>query len=377
MAKVKLELIPNFKPFIPQESIDRVVETLKTSWIGGDGPRVKEFEEAVGKIIRNKNVLAVNSGTSALQLALRLAGVAGGEVITTAMTCFATNAAIVNEGAVPVWVDIDPETGNINPYDIARKIRRKTKAIMVVHWGGSPAEVDFIGKIASIYNLPVIEDAAQALGSEYDRKPIGIHSDFVTFSFQAIKIINTVDGGLLATKNKNDVKRGKILRWYGIDREERKWDERNIFWEYPISEVGYKMQMTDVNASIGLGQFPFLSKHLSHRRRLAKLYEEALAKSSKIKAQKILPKARSNYWMFTVICDNLATKLKLWKALSKIGVKAEEAHRRNDTYPVFAKYKNGELDGVTHFNDNHLIIPVGHWVSEQKAKEIAAVLAAN
>src|SRR3989344_9328332 len=105
--------IPNYQPFVPQESIDLVIQTLKSGWIGGDGPRVKEFEGKIAKIIKNDNVLAVNSGTSALQLGLRLAGTRGGEVITTAMTCIATNVAIVSEGAIPVWADIDPETGNI------------------------------------------------------------------------------------------------------------------------------------------------------------------------------------------------------------------------------------------------------------------------
>lgn len=375
LSKKKLKLIPNFKPFIPRESIERVLQTLKSTWIGGDGPRVKEFEIKVGKIIKNKNVVAVNSGTSALQLALRLAGVSGGEVITTPMTCFATNAAIINEGAIPVWADINYETGNIDPNDIAKKITNKTKAIMVVHWGGSPAEIDSIGRIAANYNIPVIEDAAQALGSEYLGKPIGSHSDFVAFSFQAIKIINTVDGGLLATKKSIDAKNGKILRWYGIDRDDRKWDKHLLSWDYPIAEVGYKMQMTDVNASIGLGQLPYLEKHLAHRRQLAKLYESALVESKFIKPQKNLLKAKPNYWLFTIICNNKNTKLKLCHALKKIGVRAEEAHRRNDIYPVFANYRNGELPGVSTFNDNHLIIPIGHWVSQRKSKEISRILA--
>src|SRR3989344_9620116 len=284
-------------------------------------PNFKEFEDKIAKIIKNDNVLAVNSGTSALQLGLRLAGTRGGEVITTAMTCIATNVAIVSEGAIPVWADIDPETGNIDPNEIAKKITKKTKAIMVVHWGGSPAQIDLIGKIATLHNLPVIEDAAQALGSEYGEGPIGSHSDFVIFSFQAIKIISTADGGLLATKKKSDSKRGKILRWFGIDREHRVWDKSNIYWDYPIRAFGYKMQMTDVNASIGLGQLPYLKKHLEHRRRLAKLYEKALAESKALKAQKILPKAKSNYWVFTITCDNKNTKLNLWNALNKIGVK--------------------------------------------------------
>jgi perosamine synthetase len=371
-----IPIITSYKHFMPPESIANVAQTLSSSRIGGDGPRVKEFENEIAKIIQNKNVLAVNSGTSALQLALHLIGVGGGEVVTSPMTCFATTTAIINAGAIPVWADIDPNTGNIDPYDIARKITQKTKAIMVVHWGGSPSEVDLIAKIASIYNLPVIEDAAQALGSEYDGKAIGNHSDFVTFSFQAIKIINTIDGGLLATSKKSTAKRGKILRWYGVDREAKSADKNFNFWDYPISEVGFKMQMTDVNASIGLGQIPYLKEHLKHRRKLAKIYEQALTKSSTIKAQKILPKAKSNYWMFTVICDNPVVKLKLTQDLAKIGVKAEQAHRRNDTYPLF-KNKGDNLPGVTYFNDNHLIIPIGHWVDEQKAKEIADVLASS
>lgn len=369
------ELIPNFKPFVPKESIDKVVETLNSSWIGGDGPRVKQFESEIAKIIKNKNVLAVNSGTSALQLALRLAGVRDGEVISTPMTCFATNAAIVSEGATPVWADIDPETGNVDTSDISKHITKKTKAIMTVHWGGSPANLDSIGKIALSYNLPVIEDAAQALGSEYGGNPIGSHSDFVAFSFQAVKIINTADGGLLATKRKSDAKRGKILRWYGIDREERVWDERYAFWEYPISEVGYKMQMTDVSASIGLGQLPYLKKHLAHRRKLAKIYEDALKKSKTIRAQEILPKAKSNYWMFTVICNNQETKNKLAEAMNGSGVKIEVAHRRNDSYPVFKNFQKGSLPGVDYFDKNHVIIPVGHWVTIKDALHIAEILA--
>ena len=373
MKKQAPESVPNYKPFVPKESIKKVIATLKTSWVGGDGPRVKEFEGEIARIIKNPNVLAVNSGTSALQLALRIAGVRGGEVVSTPMTCFATNAAVVLEGGTPVWTDVDPETGNIDPYDIARRISKNTKAIMAVHWGGNPPELDLINKIASIYNLPVIEDAAQALGSEYDGKPIGNHSDFVAFSFQAIKIVNTADGGLLATKKGSDAKRAKILRWYGIDREER--IQGPTFWHYPITEVGYKMQMTDVAASIGLGQIPYLSKFIVHRRKLAKIYEAALSQSKTLKAQKVLPKAKSNYWIFTVLCGSGENRTKLFEALKKINVKAEEAHRRNDIYPVFKKYNRGKLPGVAEFNDTHLIIPIGHWVSLEKAREIAEVLA--
>ena len=372
--------VPNFKPFIPKESVKMAIQTLKSGWIGGDGPKVKEFEKKISKIINNKNVVALNSGTSALQLALKIIGVHGHQVISTPMTCFATNAAIAAEGADIVWSDVDPQSGNIDPADIERKISKKTKAIMVVHWGGNPAQLDKIAKIAKSYKIPVIEDAAQALGSQFGNKPIGSHSEYICFSTQAVKIINTVDGGILATKSQKDAKKARLLRWYGIDRETRHWGK--TFWHYPIREAGFKMQMTNVAAAIGLGQLPYLAKLLNHRRKLAKIYQNAISKSSTLKSQKILKGAVPNYWMFTTLCGSWQNRLKLVEALAKINVTAEEAHRRNDLYPVFQKYKQSfsankkeHLPGVTEFNNQELIVPNGFWVTEKKASQIAHILA--
>lgn len=372
----KTPLIPNFKPFMPRASIRNAVKVLRSGWIGGDGPYGKEFEAKIGEIIGNRNVVAVNSGTSALQLALRLANVQGGEVITSPMTCIATNAAIVNEGGIPVWADIDPTTGNINASDIEKRISKKTKAIMVVHWGGAPADLSAIRRVAKEYNLPVIEDAAQALGSTYNGKPLGSHSEFVAFSTQAIKVINTIDGGLLATKYKRDVARARRLRWYGIDRQKRQWNNMLNSWEFDVSEVGYKMQLTDVQAAIGLGQLSDLSSLIERRRKLAHVYEQALLHSKTLTAQRILPGSQSNYWMFTVICNTIATKIKLIKEFKKISVQVETGHVRNDIYSAFKIYSGGVYPGVTHFNDCHVIIPVGQWVPVRKAQEIAAVLSA-
>ncbi|MBI5044638.1 MAG: DegT/DnrJ/EryC1/StrS family aminotransferase [Candidatus Levybacteria bacterium] len=362
----------SYKVSVTKESIALVNKTLRSGWIGGDGPRVKEFEEDIGKVIENPNVVALNSGTSALQLALRLAGVKEGEVITTPMTCFATNAAIVLEGGIPIWADVDPESGNIDPEDIERKITKHTKAIMVVDFGGVSSEIDKINRIAKKFGIPVIEDAAQALGSEYGGKPIGTHSDFVAFSFQATKIITTGDGGVLVCKRKKDVKRAKTLRWYGIDREQRVWGE--TFWEYPISEVGYKMQMTDIAASIGLGQIPYLLSRIAYRRKIAAIYDKALSKSKSLKPQTILPDSKPNYWLYIVLCGSSENRSKLVKALKKIGVEAVEAHRRNDIYPVFRKLTTGKLPGVDTFDKENIAIPIGQWVSIKKAKEIASIL---
>ena len=367
------DLIPNYKVQVPQESIDLIVEVLKSGWIGGDGPKVKEFETKIAEIVGNKNILALNSGTSALQLALRIAGVSGGEVVSTPMTCFATNAAIAQEGADIVWADIDPETGNIDPYDIAKRVTKRTRAIMIVHWGGFPCDLDLINKIAKVFNIPVIEDAAQALGSEYKGKPIGIHSDYVAFSTQAIKIINTADGGLLATKRRKDWETAKRLRWYGIDRDKR--IDGPTFWHYPIKETGSKMQMTDILAALGLGQLPYLDDILKHRRKIAKIYDKAIDNNKNLKRQKVIEGAKPNYWIYTVITQGNKHRLELYEKLKSIGVRAEEAHRRNDLYPVFKKYKKEELPGVARFDESEIIVPVGQWVTEEKADQIAQVLA--
>lgn len=369
---MKKNKIPLFKPFMSKESIDGVVSVLNTPWIGGDGPKTKEFENELKKIVANDSLLSLNSGTSALHLALRLADVRGGEVISTPMTCVATNTPIVNEGADIRWADINSETGGIDPKDIVRKINKKTRAIMIVDWGGSPCDIDAISKISEEHRIPVIEDAAQALGSRYNGRPIGSHFDFVAFSTQAIKIINTVDGGFLAAKKKKDIKRAELLRWYGIDRERRVYGA--TFWDYPIKEAGFKLQMTDVYASIGLGQLKHLPRLIAHRTKIAKIFEKAIDSSKKLRYQKILPKAKPNYWMFTVLCKDPKNRLKLHNALDKIGVDSGEAHIRNDLYPVFKKYKTKELPGVTKFNNEKLIIPNGYWVDDKAAVRIAEVL---
>jgi len=364
--------IPLFKPFIPKESIKLVDKTLHTTWVGGDGPKVKELEEKLGQLIGNPYIIALNSGTSALHLALRESNVAGGEVISTPMTCVATNVPIVNEGARIVWADINAETGGIDPADIERKITKRTRAIVAVDWGGFPCDYSAISKIAKQYKIPVIQDAAQSIGSVYKGDPIGTQSDFTAFSTQAIKIINTIDGGFLAFRKKSHYEHSKLLRWYGIDRDKRVYGD--TFWDYPIEDAGFKMQMTDVSASIGLGQLPHLTKLVKNRRKIAAIYEKAISKSKSLRFQKAYKGAEPNYWMFTVLCENPAERTKLWKKLKEINVDSGEAHIRNDLYPVFKEFRKNQLPGVESFNDQKLVIPNGFWVSMADAKNIADVL---
>jgi perosamine synthetase len=242
-----------------------IAGVLESGWIG-EGPAVKEFELALAQRIAAPNATALNSCTSAIQLALRLAGVEpGDEVITTAMTCAATNMPILLAGAMPVWADICPSTGNISPQSISEKITEKTRAIMVVHWGGYPCDMDSIAEIAARKGIPIIEDAAHALGSTYRDKNIGTHADYVCFSFQAIKAITTGDGGALVCREPAALERARSLKWFGIDRDKRVVNDYNIA-DWDILEPGYKYQMNDIAATIGLSQLPYLDDVIAQRR---------------------------------------------------------------------------------------------------------------
>lgn len=368
----QIKKVPLFLPFMSKEAIKNATAVLNTPWIG-EGPKVKEFEKALIPYLGRKNILTVNSATSGLHLALRLAEVKGGEVITTAMTCTATNEPIIIEGAKIVWADIDHKNGNISPKEIEKKITKKTKAIMIVHWGGNPCDITQINKIAKKYNIKIIEDAAQAMGSTYNGKQIGSHSEYVITSFQAIKIINTVDGGALTIRTSQDWWRAKALRWYGIDRDKRKVKE--TYWDYPIKEAGYKFHMNDVAATIGLGQLPHLPKLLSQRRKQADLYIKALKNSKTLNSVSVLPNSNPNWWMFTVLCENKKNRLRLWKKLQENGIDSGEAHVRNTLYPLFKKYSSEPLPATKLFDEQKLCIPIGFWINQKAAQKIASILA--
>jgi perosamine synthetase len=216
-----MKQIPMFKVGMSPDVNHDLLSVIHSGWIG-QGQKVVEFEKELSLVFSNDKVLSLSSGTHGLSLALRLAGVGvGDEVITTPLTCTATNMPILQAGADIVWADVK-EDFNIDPESIEDLITEKTKAIIVVHWGGYPCDMKKIYAIVRKHiGLKIIEDCAHAYGSSYLGHPMGdcYYSDYAMFSFQAIKHLTTVDGGALCCKFERDYKRGKLLRWYGIDRE--------------------------------------------------------------------------------------------------------------------------------------------------------------
>lgn len=340
-----------FHPHIARSTKGYVNSVLDTRWIG-HGPKVEEFEEEFQyKYCNSHFCLAVGSGTDALHLAYLLADIGpGDEVLVPLFTCTATNIPLLYIGAKIRFLDVNPGTLNICVNDLRRKISSKTKAIVVVHYGGLPCDMDEIREVASFYSIPIIEDAAHALGAKYNNEFIGATSEFTMFSFQAIKHLTTGDGGMLSIKDKNLLRKAKRLRWFGIDRE----DKQKGIWENDIFEVGYKYQMTDISAAMGLAGLSEIEETLSYRRMLFKRYQQHLAHKDycKIVGDDDSRKLHAA-WLFTI---NVERRSALQEKLRFNRIESGQTHYRNDRYSIFNDTE--DYPGMDSIQDKYLVLPL-------------------
>ena len=329
-----------------------------------EGAPVEAFEAEFARFIGHGPTLAFYSGTAALHTALILAGVGrGAEVISTPMTAEPTNLAILYAGGHVVWADVDPTNGNIDPDSIAAKITARTRAVMVVHYGGIPAAIERIRAVAAQRAIPVIEDAAHALGARYGGLPLGRHSEYVMFSLQAIKHLTSVDGGMLALAREDEAERCRRLRWFGIDRKAPRTD-------VDVREVGYKYHMNNVNAVIGSVQLahiaPVIARHIDNGR----FFDRALAGIPGLETPHWDAQAEPSYWFYTILADH---RDDLSRMLTENGIGNSLAHRRNDEHSVFAS-SHCALPGLDRFYARMLHIPCGWWVSNEDREHIADTL---
>lgn len=262
---------------IGDEEIAEVVDSLRSGWIG-TGPKVARFEQEFAAYKHAPHAIAVNSCTAALHLSLLAAGVgAGDEVITTPMTFCATVNAIIHVGARPVLADVDPRTMNIDPAQIERQLSPRTKALLPVHFGGLPCNMDALSEIAAKHGLKVIEDCAHAIESEYRGMPTGCIGDFGCFSFYPNKNITTGEGGIILVRNPQDVDRLRRLALHGMSKDAWKRFSDPKFRHYYVAEVGYKYNMTDLEAAIGLHQIPRIEGFWHRRVAIWNAYNRAFA----------------------------------------------------------------------------------------------------
>ena len=359
-----------FYPYISKSSFAEVKKVLSGRWIG-QGPLVNKFEKKFKNMFAGKNhCIATGSGTDALHLAYILAGLKkGDEVIAPVYTCTATNIPFLYMGVNIKFADIDIETMNISVDSVKKLLTKKTKAIICMHYGGLPCDLDELKVLANKYKIPLIEDAAHAIGATYKKKSIGSISDFTMFSFQAIKHITTADGGMLCMKNKKMIKKAKRIRWFGIDREKK----QKATWENDIFEIGYKYQMTDLGASVGLEGLKDFKKILNHRKNIFNIYLEKLSNNKNIICvNKDDGKRTHAAWLFTIISKK---KDFIQKKLREKRIETNQVHFRNDKYSIFKKFVKGKkYPNMDYVENKYLAIPVHHKVSFSKAKYIADLI---
>jgi dTDP-4-amino-4,6-dideoxygalactose transaminase len=365
-----------FKVSMSPTAKDAAGAVLDSGYIG-QGPKVEEFEKLLKERFKNDYVLTTNSATSAEHLALHLLkkpcknwpGIQDGdEVLATPLTCTASNWPILANNLKIKWVDIS-ENLTMDLDDLARKITPKTKAIMLVHWGGYPVDLDRVKEIQSQafqnfgFRPAVIEDCAHAFGSTFKGQPLGSHGNICTFSFQAIKHLTTVDGGALVLPHEELYNRGKLLRWYGINRETNKKDFR---CEMDIPEWGFKFHMNDVNASIGIENLKEVDKVIETHKDNGRYYDEALKGVSGVTLLERDARMDSAFWIYSFLVERRQDFMDYMKTC---GIMVSQVHERNDIHSCVREFKTilPTLDKICP----HLIsIPVGWWVTKEDREYI-------
>jgi len=345
--------IPLFKVFMSKEARSAVGAVLESGYIG-EGPQVAHFEKELAAYFDAPDVVALNSATSAIEMALRLIGVGpGDEVITTAQTCVATNAPIVNAGATPVFVDIDPRSGLIDPDDVRANLCTKTKAIMAVDWAGHPCDYGLLRG----FGIPVIEDAAHSIDTRYNGRHVSVNGgDYVCFSFQAIKHLTTGDGGALCGPV-DMLEEARKLRWYGLNRR-----APGLRFLQDIPRIGVKVQMNDIAAAIGRANLKETPKVVGAHRANAKTMHGKLASMAYVQRPKW--DDGSSWWLYTIQVQNPPDFIEKMKAH---GLECSPVHARNDRMSSLRRVArlSKHLLGLDEFSKFQVSIPVGWWLDEK------------
>lgn len=362
----------HFFTHISSRAIELVEQTLRSTRVS-EGSLVARFEELLSSRLGLANPIAVNSGTSALHLALDVCGVGpDDEVILAPQTFVATGLAVLMQRARPVFADINPETGNIDAARLGEKVSERTRAIMAVHWAGYPCDLDEINSIANEHNIPVIEDAAHALGATYKGRPVGTISRMTCFSFQAIKHLTTGDGGALCCLNSGDALAARKGRWFGIDRQ-RDLPDHLGERVYDLTRLGYKYHMNDLAAALGIGNLEDFSGQLARRREICARYRARLAGTDGLRMLNYSQDRESAWWLFTVLVDSRDSFI---RKLVSHQIQASVVHRRIDRHSVFGGVAK-DLVGQTYFDEHQVSLPCHPGLSDQDVEHVSNVVSSG
>jgi dTDP-4-amino-4,6-dideoxygalactose transaminase len=362
-------------PLVEQEEIDGVVQVLKSGWLS-TGPKTQEFEERFKDYIGARNALALNSCTAGMELSLIVAGIGSGdEVITTAMTFAATANVIAHCGAVPVFADINGNTLNIDPSDIEHRITPRTKAIMPVHYAGQPCEMDKISDIARRHGLVILEDAAHALGAEYRGQKVGSIGDATSFSFHVHNNLTTGEGGMITTDNDEWADRIRIMRLHGMDRDAwRRVSQARM--HYDVVFPGYKYNMTDIQAAMGLAQLSKLESYIRTRQKYAEIYTEAFQQIPQISVLQRIDGIRHAENMYVIMLELDSLKIdrdEFIRCLRAENIFPSVHYRALNLHPYYMEtfgYKQGDYPVAENVSDRVLTLPFSPKLTEDDVQDV-------
>ena len=360
--------IPFHKPHITQKELDEVSETIQSGWLTM-GPKTLEFENHYKKYIGSQFAISVNSATAALHLALNAVGIEkDDEVLIPTNTFISTAEAVVYSGAIPILCDIEPKYHNIDVNLIESKITSKTKAVIPVHFGGHPCEMDEIKRIATQYNLKVIEDAAHALPSSYKNKKIGTLSNAVCFSFYATKTLTTGEGGMVTTNNSKIAEKIKIQRLHGISGDAWKRYGQNSDWYYEVVDLGYKYNTTDIQASIGIIQLEKLEWMRDERKKIAEKYKNAFA--GKLNFINENNQNKSSWHLFVIKIGN---RDELHQKLKEKGISTSVHFIPIHKHPYYKKrfsFSDEDYPGANFVFEQSLSLPIYPGLTENEVEYV-------
>lgn len=378
---VRREFLPFGVPTIGEEEIAEVVDTLRSGWIG-QGKRVERFEREFAEAVDAPHAVAVSSCTAALHLSLVVAEIApGDEVLVPAMTFSASGTAVEHAHGTPVFCDVDPKTLLIDLDDAERRITERTRAVLPVHFGGLPADMDALGDFARRYGLAIVDDAAHAVGAYLDDRPIGSFDSLGCFSFYPNKNLTTGEGGMVTTRNEDFAERLRMLRLHGLSTDAWKRYATKSYVPSELHALGFKYNLTDLQAAIGIHQLAKLERHQRRREELARHYDTALAERPDIVLQqRALPghdvRHALHLYLLVLDLDRLrASRNEVVAALRAEGIGAAIHYRALHLEPYFVErlgYEPEEFPHASALSERVLTLPLSPGMSDADAEDVLA-----
>ena len=353
-------MIPIFKPYMPTDILPELENILYSGQLAY-GKYGKLFESELAKFIGNPYVISVNSYNQAMLLALSILNLnSGDEVIASPVSCLASNQPFVIKGLKVIWADVDPNTGALCVEDVKKRITSKTKAIFHNHFCGYLGDVIVINQLAKEHGLWVVDDCIEAFGTEHNAQKTGnLGADLTVFSFQTVRLPNTVDGAAISFSSKELYEKAILMRDYGIDRKNFRTSTGEINANCDISLEGYGATLSEINSYIGLKQMDNLPTLLNKQRNNAINWNNRIQEIPSIKPLSLISDTKPNYWVFGVLCEN---KEKALENFRKENWYATGVHINNNIYSVFNNFET--LNGVNEFMSKFLALPCGWWVEE-------------